>query len=663
MISSGAPETAVSPVRDLYDVRVVRDVRIPTRDGHGSLGADLFLPITEAPVPALVTLLPYRKDAFAGIGGFSTYRWFARHGYATVLADLRGTGSSDGPRHPPFDPREGDDGAALVEWAGRQDWCSGSVGMWGVSYGAMTALRTAERGPKALRAILPVMGMLDPELDFVHPGGIRGALGPLGIWSLDTLLGHLLPPLSPAGGVDRRRWLERLEQDEPYLLDLFRHGPGHPSWRSRHIDASRIEVPTFCVAGWRDLFCEGTIRAYEAISAPKKLLVGPWMHTIPHESPFEAIDFHQLALDWWSAWLGEPGAEVERDGRVVLYVQGEQPRWQVQQSWPPAGDSLTWCATADNGLQRVDGISSIAEAAHLGAGYRRDPTVGALSGLWGVPTAGFGLPLDQHDDDLRSCHFTSRPLSNHLTIGGRMSVTVTLPKEPVLDRLVVKVTDVDPHGRSILVAAGAAAIHRSPATNGSARRTVRIELPPTAYEVAAGHRLRLVLAHDDFPRLWPDGSTGDSFVLIGAELRLPVLTDEGRTVMPAAPACSDQNERLSLHNRSRWDLVRSPIQDAVAVTIVHDTSAYTPTKDHVLTVDSRVTATASGQDASANVHGVAKAVIRSSQHESATVRVDLVVTPTSATATGEVSMDGVRVFAKSWTAFTDEPATPKGAIP
>lgn len=51
-------------------------------------------------------------------------------------------------------------------------------------------------------------------------------------------------------------------------------------------------MPTFCVAGRRDLFCDATLRAYEQVAAPKKLLVGPWMHTVPHESPFTAIDFH-----------------------------------------------------------------------------------------------------------------------------------------------------------------------------------------------------------------------------------------------------------------------------------------------------------------------------------------------------------------------------------
>ena len=66
--------------------------------------------------------------------------------------------------------------------------------MWGLSYGAITALRTAARRPAALRAIVPVMGMLDPAQDFVHPAG-RGGLAALTHWSLVTLLSQLMPPL------------------------------------------------------------------------------------------------------------------------------------------------------------------------------------------------------------------------------------------------------------------------------------------------------------------------------------------------------------------------------------------------------------------------------------------------------------------------------------
>ncbi len=258
----------------LFEVEVIRDCAIPAEGA--TLAADLLLPAAGTPAPALVTLVPYAKDGIAGIAAWAANRYFAAHGYATLLVDMRGTGASEGLPRPPFDPGDADDGVAVVRWVGEQPWCNGAVAMWGVSYGAFTALATAAHGPEQLKAIAAVMGFIDPERDFVHPSGRRGHLASFGMWSLSTLAQHAMPPLRDDEEL-QRRWRKRAEQAEPFVLDLLRHGPGDPVWRTREVDVSSIRVPSLCVAGWRDLFCEPTLRAYEAIEAPKRLLVGPWM--------------------------------------------------------------------------------------------------------------------------------------------------------------------------------------------------------------------------------------------------------------------------------------------------------------------------------------------------------------------------------------------------
>ena len=211
----------------------------------------------DGPFPALVTVVPYRKDGAAGVFYGPILRWFAERGYAGLLVDFLGTGSSDGSQRPPFDPGEADDGVAAVEWAARQTWSSGKVGMWGHSYGAIMSMRTAARHPPHLAAIAQVMGALDPERDFVHPSGARGCLGSVASWGLQTLASQLLPPLSgDSTAAEQARWQRRARDAEPWLLDLIRHGPGDPVWRSRAIDATAITVPSYCIAGWRDLFCD-----------------------------------------------------------------------------------------------------------------------------------------------------------------------------------------------------------------------------------------------------------------------------------------------------------------------------------------------------------------------------------------------------------------------
>ncbi|HEX5113724.1 MAG TPA: CocE/NonD family hydrolase [Pseudonocardiaceae bacterium] len=597
-----------------FDVRIVEDVRIPALDPAVTLSGDLYLPVRAEPVPALVSLLPYRKDALGGIGAAAALRWFAAHGFATLLVDVRGTGSSDGRIRPAFDPGEADDGVAAIEWAARQPWCTGAVGMWGHSYGAVTTLRTAARRPEPLKAIIPVMGFLDAERDFIHPCGVTGCLASLGIWGLGSVLNHVLPPLRDHDDVvERQRWRRRLDENRPYVLDLFRHPAGHPAWRDRVIDAAAITAPAFCVAGWRDLFVEGSLRAYENIVAPKKLLVGPWLHTMPEDSPFEPVDFPRLALRWWDRWLLGIDNGVDRDPPVTLYLQGDGPSWRHYESWPPPAKTTTLTGVPHG---------------------RPGPVVGVHSGLWGIPTSGFGLPQDQHDDDLRSQSFTGRPLDEPLRIIGRPTVAVAT--QNACQRLVVKLADVDPDGRSTLISGGiTVAASDQPCT-----------LEPVAYVVPAGHRLRVVITTDAFPRLWP--SSTPPVQPLAVELTLPMVSDvDGTPTTLPAPSPSTSNIDLV----PRWDIDRDLINDAVTVTVGGLLTAHTPHRDHRFTHDTDVSATtARTTPGAASLHGTSTVTVHPNPGETITARVELRVTGTSLIADSQVTINGTTIFSRQWQA-------------
>jgi uncharacterized protein len=638
-VEGPAPEVAAARGRS-YEVEVVRDVRIPTGEPGVTLAADLFLPVGAGPVPALVTLLPYLKDGAAGIGGWYANHWFAARGYACLLVDFRGLGGSDGDQRPPFDAAEADDGVAAVEWAAGQPWCDGAVGMWGVSYGAITALRTAARRPAALRALVPVMGMLDPERDFVHPAG-RGGLAALAQWSLVMLLSQLMPPLRrDADGRWRERWHRRVHHTEPWLVDLHRHGPGDPVWRDRVVRPESITAPTLCVGGWRDLFCDGTVRTYAQIRAPKALLMGPWMHTVPDESPFEPVDFLATVLRWWDRWLSSDAAESSElagsdpsDAAVTVHVQGDRPVWLSLPEWPPPADTMRL-----GGTDLVPGRLSRAD----------DPTVGALSGLWCLSTAGEGLPVDQHDDDMRSVCLTAGPLPAALTVVGTVSATVPFAPGPLPARLVVKLTDVDESGSSTMVTTGTA----TAASHGAA--PWRVRLIPTAYRFAAGHRLRLVLASDDFPRLWPDPTAvlrpdlGDHPQDGGLRLELPVLPDGAGAEHPQPrPRRDSLPEPLALHSQPRWEVSRDLLNDAVTVTVGTTATAYTPQQEHLLATENELTATvARSAPAAARMHGVCTATVDGA--DGTVVRAGLEMTADGVTAVGSVSLDGVETVTRRW---------------
>ena len=132
-------------------VRVDRDLVIPLADGT-RLAADLYRPDTPGPVPVLVSYYPYRKDDIIGSLFEGTRIRLCERGYATVFADMTGTGASEGDYGESFDlAREGRDAAAIVEWVAGQDWCDGRVGAWGVSYGGMTALAAAAQPAHSVR--------------------------------------------------------------------------------------------------------------------------------------------------------------------------------------------------------------------------------------------------------------------------------------------------------------------------------------------------------------------------------------------------------------------------------------------------------------------------------------------------------------------------------
>jgi uncharacterized protein len=626
------------------DVIVERDIRVPTAVPGLTLSADVVRPGGPDPVAALVTVLPYRTDAAGGLMLASELDWFAEQGYACVLADLRGIGSSDGDARPPFDADEADDGVAVVEWAAAQPWCSGRVGMWGHSYGGLMTLRTAARRPRALRAILPMMALTDPERDFTHPYGVRGGLGAAPTWGATMLLSQLLPPLTdnPFDARQQRRWKQRLDA-EPWLVDLLRRPAGDPDWRRRAVDVSRIDVPTFCVAGWRDLFCDATIRAYERIRTAKKLLVGPWMHTVPHFAPETPVDFRALALRWWRHWLDENDTGYMDEPAVTAYIQSSSGpgRWWALPEWPPSDAVMqSWRADARRSLTEPSDNSGHASA-QPDDEVPADPTVGSAAGLVNLPS-GFGGPLDQHDDDLRSIRYTTNPLDHELILVGHPEVVIDFEGRP--ERVVVRLLDIGQDGRSHLVTSGVAAVeHSSPATS------VTVPLVPTAYHFAAGTRIGLAVGLADFPRLWPANHAGDGVRVRRLSLRMPSAS-KGTVVEPAPPQPSvPVLVQLMRSGGGSWTVARDHLNQTLEVGTSEAAETATRSGGHVLSIESKRAAVVSllAPD-SATMTTSAQAKVVTSQGTTVEVAVQLEMRSDSWSLSATVDQDGDELMRRAW---------------
>jgi uncharacterized protein len=154
-----------------------RELRVPMRDGV-HLAANLFRPPSNQPYPAIVSVTPYGKDKLpdrlatffmrlsgvrfgklncSRLTGFESPdpAYWVRQGYAVVQADVRGMHQSEG-QAGVLRVQDAQDYFDLIEWTASQPWCTGRVGLMGVSYLAMSQWRVAALKPPHLRAIRPL---------------------------------------------------------------------------------------------------------------------------------------------------------------------------------------------------------------------------------------------------------------------------------------------------------------------------------------------------------------------------------------------------------------------------------------------------------------------------------------------------------------------------
>lgn len=615
-----------------------RNLLIPLEDGS-ELAADLYLPDTPPPHPVLISYYPYHKDDVVGAAYEHANRYFAEHGYGSLLIDFRGLGSSSGVAQPAMDAGEAEDGAAIVAWAARQEWCNGNVGMWGLSYGGITALRTAAARPPALRAIVPMMATDDIYHHWFYPGGCPNMMGVYGVWGPMMLAFQLMPPMFHD---TERRWQEvwdaRLENTRPYILDWPEHPDFDDYWQSKVIDSAAIDVPTYLIGGWRDIFPEAMVTAYGAITAPTQLLMGPWLHTQPDQSPFEAIEHLPSMLAWWDRWLGN--GDPPKAAPVTFYCQGAG--WRQSNTWPPLGHTTTSYFLTGNG-----DLHPAPDARESSVTYTADPSVGASSTLFDPLGQGIGLPLEQSSDDAASATFTSEPLADGLLIVGsaeaKLDISLATGAEA---HVVAKLCVVAPDGRSRLITTGWLRTRAS--------GVLRVRLWATAYHLPRGHRIRLSVACSDFPRIWPTATNPTITIRCGGEgassLAMPTIDPEFLDhAEMEPPRLHIDRAPLNLDFEPRWRVVRDPAQGTLSVETGIRSVLTTPSGDGRVEIDHLGTATLDPQrPGDATV--VARTTVTAATPSGPVVVVESGshATRTSLALHGEVTVDGIRYFDRSW---------------
>ena len=504
-------------IREEYPYGVVRDdVRIPLEDGT-RLYARIWRPVTEEPVPALLEYLPYRLTDWTAPRDAQRHPWYAGHGHASVRVDIRGNGNSDGVMTDEYTEQEILDGVAVVEWLARQPWCSGRVGMFGISWGGFNALQIAGRAPEALKAIVTVCSTDDRYDNDVHYMG--GAV--LGVdmhaWAA-TMLAFTARPPDPryAGAAWRDQWLARLEELEPFIHTWLAHQRRDEYWRHGSVceDYGAIKAAVLAVGGWHDPYHDTVLRLVEHLGqqgTPVRGLIGPWSHQYPDRGlpPGPAIGFLQETLRWWDHWLKGIDSGVLEDAALRSWIcepvppatmYRERPgRWVGDDSWPSAQVTPTQIALAQ--------IVDVADARLLPVHSPQHTGVDA-GRFFPIGNPG-DLPPDQRAEDGRSVCFDTAPLTARVEILGRPRIRLRLGCPAERANVIARLCDVAPDGSSTLISRGVLNLQaregRDRITPWTPGRTadVEFELTSTGQAFPPGHRIRVALSSAYWPWIWP----------------------------------------------------------------------------------------------------------------------------------------------------------------
>ncbi len=526
----------------LYDIREVEHCWIPMADGT-RLSARLWLPVVPdgGAVPAILEYIPYRKRDLVRRRDERNHLFFARHGYACLRVDMRGSGDSEGVMTDMYSADELDDALQVIAWIARQVWCDGKVGMMGTSWGGTASLQAAARQPPALRAIIAVCATDDRFNDDIHHMG--------GCVLTDTVeWGATLPAISAlppdpetVGPAWRSIWQRRLEAAAFPLEAWIRHETRDAYWRWGSVceEPDAIACPLLAIGGWVDRYSNTVMNLLGCCGDQAWGIVGPWGHHYPDQaSPGPGIGFQQEALRWWDRWLKGVENGIEQEARLRVWMQDYQPpqrtidtrrgRWVAEAQWPSTEivDERFWL---DQGrLRRTPGTS--------GQTVVVPPTlaVGIASGDTGYFGRSCGLPGDQRPDDANALVFESDPLDAPIEILGSVVLSVSLSSDQPLSSLVVRLNDLAPDGTSARVAFAVRNLglekdgsEVGPVVADKARR-YEIRLPNTAYRFGPDHRLRLALSSSYWPMVWPGPAVAAITVhLDEARLSLPVRAKAG----------------------------------------------------------------------------------------------------------------------------------------
>ncbi len=543
------------------NVREIEHTWITLADGC-RLAARIWLPedAEQDPVPAILEYLPYRKRDGTVERDELTHPYIAGQGYACVRVDMRGNGDSDGLMWDEYTRQEQDDALEVIEWLAAQPWCTGSVGMIGISWGGFNGLQVAARRPPALKAIITLCSTDDRYADDIHYMG--GCLLTDNLAWASVMLAYSSRPPDPAllGERWRELWLHRLDNTVLLIGNWLRHQRRDEFWRHGSVceDYSAIQCAVYAVGGWADGYSNAIPRLLRGLTCPKKGLIGPWAHKYPHfAQPGPQIGFLQEALRWWDQWLKgiETGIMAEPMCRVWMpksapprvHYSWRPGRWVAEPAWPSANIDERRLYLSPGRLNEQAAVETSLE-------IHSPQWLGFSAAEWCPHGLSNDLPSDQQFDDGAALCFETGPLEEGFEILGAPVVELELAADRPNAFVAARLGDVGRDGETTLVTCGvlnlthrASHAHPEPLEPGR-RYPVRVQLNDVAHTFPEGHRIRLALSNAWWPTIWPSPEPVTLTLVTGAStLSLPVRRATARGRRAAAVFRARGGATLAAH--------------------------------------------------------------------------------------------------------------------
>jgi predicted acyl esterase len=388
-----------SEVRD--GMRIDWDVPIEMDDGV-VLRADVFRPDRDGRHPVVMSYGPYGKglafqegyktawdimcrehpDAVSGTSNryanwevVDPEKWVP-DGYVCVRVDSRGAGRSPGLlAH--NNARETRDFHDCIEWAARQPWSSGKVGLNGISYYASNQWRAAAAQPPSLAAICVWEGWADAYRDGNRHGGIactfRKHWQDMQVKTVQHGVGERGAKSAVTGelvcGPETLDDATLVRNREDLWGEVLRREMTDDWYRERTGDLPRVSVPLLSAGNWggQGLHLRGNVEGFVNAASDRKWLE---MHGGSHWAPFYTdygVGLQKRFFDHFlkgveNGWADQPSVRLQIRHPGEKFVERFEQEWPIARTqWThfhldPDGSRLSGRAPQAAGTVSYDGL-------------------------------------------------------------------------------------------------------------------------------------------------------------------------------------------------------------------------------------------------------------------------------------------------------------------